>query len=485
MVHSSKTARRRCLAFTACLVLLATAPAARGGDEDATPETAVVVRRTLTVAVDTGGTFVPREAVEVAYEPEVYGGALEVVDAAATGRVVVGQELVRFDDEDVSREIGDRERDLYIARARLEKQEAELNDKKTDVEMQRAQLQTRLERTEQEMRLFLDVNKPTRIAQSEFNLQGTENRIQEQAEELEQLERMYEADDLTEETEEIVIRRARRALARARQSFAWQKQHHQLFVEVTLPHEEQDLQVKLERARQDVAAFEAASRPDLRRMELELEKARVGFERQEKALRDLRDDRDALRVRAPKDGYAVPGAFVGTKWQDLDGMRRALEPGGRLKAGQTLFTIVQPGNVAVQATIDEDDLLRVKTGQAVAVRPGVSDDVVLDGEVAAVEPVASGGKHDVRIDLKGTKPYLMPGQSCKVRIVLQRAEDVLVVPADAVKHDDGHDVVLVWEDGKVREAAVELGVRSGKWVEVLDGLEEGTRVVAKPPEPGK
>jgi len=485
MAPSSKSAAAARLAPIACLLFLVLTPAAKAGDDGAPPETVQVGRRSLTVTVDTAGTLVPRAALEVAYEPEVYGGALEVVTAADTGPVVVGQELVRFDDEDVRRDIGDRERDLYIARARLEKQEADLRDKHSDMEMQRAQLTTRLERTEQELRLFLEVHKPTRIAQSEFGLQGTEDRIQEQVEELEQLERMYEADDLTEETEEIVIRRARRSLARQRQSFEWQKQRHQLFLEVTLPQEEEDLQVNLERRRQELAAFEAASQPEMRRVELELEKARVAFERQEKALRDLRADRDALRVRAPSDGYAVPGAFVGTKWQDLDGMRRALAPGGRLKAGQTLFTIVQPGNVGVAAAIDEDELLRVKAGQAVVVRPAVAADTTLDGEVAEVLAVATGGKHDVRIDLKSTKPFLMPGQSCKVEIVIRRVDDALAVPADAVKKDGDRRLVYVWEDGEAREREVVLGARSGRWWEILEGLTEGARILAKPPEPAK
>jgi len=473
----------RLVLILALLPLLA--PVALPGEDDAAkepPKTVKVVRRPFTEKVETSGAFVPRQAIEVAYEPEVYGGALKIVTAADPGPVVVGQELVRFDDEEIARQIGDGERDLFIARARLEKQEADVRFRKKQVDMQRAKLETSLKRSEQALHLFLKVHKPTRIAQGEHNLEGAENRILDQVEELQQLERMYEADDLTEETEEIVIRRARRGLARARKSFEWQKKRHELFLEVTLPKEEHDLRVDVERKQVDLRSYVATSAPDFRRAEVELEKARTAFERQEKKMRDLRADRDALRLRAPADGYAVPGYFQGTAWKDIDGMRRVLVPEGRVKARQVLYTIVHAGNVGVRTVVGEADVLRVKAGQKAVVRPGAKPDVALDATVLEVLRVGSGGKYGVRLDLQETDKALMPGQSCKIEVVTRRVESALVVPSAAV-HADGkrHFVHVVQGDESVARE-IRVGATSGKYTEVLDGIEEGVEIHAKAPK---
>lgn len=471
-------------------LLLALVPAARSEEEKKDkkkdpPKTVKVVRRPFTETVETSGALVPRQAIEVAYEPEVYGGALKIVTAAKPGPVVVGQELVRFDDEPITRDIADGERDLFIARARLEKQHVDLGFRKKSVEMQRAKLVRSLERAERAQKLFLEVHKPTRIAQSVHNLEGAEHRIKDQVEELQQLERMYEADDLTEETEEIVIRRARRSLARSRKSLDWQRKRHELFLEVTLLQEQQDHEIGVERRRHDLRSWEATAGPDLRRAEVELEKARIGFERQEKRLRDLRADRDALRVRAPADGYAVPGAFQGTGWKDLAGMQRVLVPEGRVKARQVLYTIIHPGNVGVQTSVGEGDVLRVKSGQKAVVRPGVDKDLALDAVVLEVLRVASGGKYAVTLDLAKTDKGLMPGQSCKIEIVTRRLENALVVPAASIEKDSDRTLVHVLKDGRFQPVEVEVGARSGKHVEILSGVAEGDRILATPAKEAK
>ena len=56
---------------------------------------------------------------------------------------------------------------------------------------------------------FLDVDKPELVKDIEFSVESAQNSLDYQKEELRQLEKMYKADDLTEETEEIILTRAR------------------------------------------------------------------------------------------------------------------------------------------------------------------------------------------------------------------------------------------------------------------------------------
>ena len=59
---------------------------------------------------------------------------------------------------------------------------------------------------------FLEWEKAMRLQEADLRLQGSKDNLADQEEELAQLEKMYKSDDLTEETEEIVLKRQRRAV---------------------------------------------------------------------------------------------------------------------------------------------------------------------------------------------------------------------------------------------------------------------------------
>ena len=54
------------------------------------------------------------------------------------------------------------------------------------------------------------------------------------------------------------------------------------------------------------------------------------------------------------------------------------------------------------------------------------------------------------------------------------------MPASAVFQDDGGDAVFRIDGSRARLAPVRAGLRGGGWVEVLEGLEAGDRVVVHP-----
>lgn len=62
-----------------------------------------------------------------------------------------------------------------------------------------------------------------------------------------------------------------------------------------------------------------------------------------------------------------------------------------------------------------------------------------------------------------------------------RAASKLVVPREALVTRGGQRVVFVFEDGIARQRAVRLGARMEGGYELVDGLEPGARLVARPP----
>ena len=62
---------------------------------------------------------------------------------------------------------------------------------------------------DEDLNYFLNINRSFLDESAEFSLKNAQQSLEYSEEELKQLEKMYKADDLTEETEEIVLKRAR------------------------------------------------------------------------------------------------------------------------------------------------------------------------------------------------------------------------------------------------------------------------------------
>jgi multidrug efflux system membrane fusion protein len=66
----------------------------------------------------------------------------------------------------------------------------------------------------------------------------------------------------------------------------------------------------------------------------------------------------------------------------------------------------------------------------------------------------------------------------RVTFSLERAEDVIAVPADAVlRRPDGSHALYVVADGAATQRVVDVGLEGGGWREISDGLDEGEMVV--------
>ncbi len=90
--------------------------------------------------------------------------------------------------------------------------------------------------------------------------------------------------------------------------------------------------------------------------------------------------------------------------------------------------------------------------------------------------VAEDGTTSVRCSIP-TDQVVFPGLPAKLDISVGTAEDVLAIPATAVKGGTGSGIVwLVGADGSPTEATVTLGVSDGTTVEVIEGLSEGDQI---------
>ena len=142
------------------------------------------------------------------------------------------------------------------------------------------------------------------------------------------------------------------------------------------------------------------------------------------------------------------------------------------------MTIVEPRPMFVRATVDENQLSDLRPGLKGTATPTGYPDLNLPVTLDDVSDIPiSPGNFDARltVDLRGKTKLLMPGMTCKVKLVAYLKRSAITVPPKAIITDElddqKHSVQVLEKDGKTRDRPVTLGRKTDKQVEIVKGLE--------------
>lgn len=445
------------------------------------PETLAVAPGPFSVVIELPATFEPVESAEIAWRPEALGGEVEVLESAPPGPVEAGQVLVRLKARRQEEQVGLARLDLEIATANLQRLLEEDKRREQAQDLQRANVKREAERAAADLERFLKVERPLRQAEADLAIEGARNGLVDAKEELEQLEKMYKADDLTEETEDIVLKRTQREYARSVQRLKFQEQRHLWLREITLPRDQENLEQRARETRLELERFEATATQGLLKARAEVRKATQEVELQKQALARLEADLEALTLRSPMAGQALPGTLVRGRWSGVEEATKALKPGQKVRPEQVLFTVFHPGDLRVRTALPEAQLFDVREGSSGTVAPTAADALALPVRLRWLSPAAVDGKHDAVLALDAGDPRLVPGLSGKLKLRTRERADVLTVPEGALSKEGEASRVHVWAEGRATPRAVKLGAASEGRVEVLEGLTAGERVLVKAP----
>jgi HlyD family secretion protein len=203
---------------------------------------------------------------------------------------------------------------------------------------------------------------------------------------------------------------------------------------------------------------------DARLQETQLAQLKASGEQLEKSLAFARENLDDLNIRAP-----IAGKLSGFAIE----VGQSIEPGGRL--GQ----IDDPDGYKLSANIDEYYLGRVDLRQVAVAEHDGKD---LDLRVAKIYPQIENGQFRVDMDFDEQPAGLRRGQTLQLRLTLGDNSDAVLIPNGSFYQETGGNwVFVVSADGtEAVRRSVRLGRRNTDYIEVLDGLEPGERVVTSP-----
>ena len=163
---------------------------------------------------------------------------------------------------------------------------------------------------------------------------------------------------------------------------------------------------------------------------------------------------------------------------------RSVNPGQVVNSGQELFVVTDLGTVWVIGDLYERDFPRVRVGSQATVTVPSAPDGKTQGRVAYIDPRVDPATRTakVRVEVSNRSGDLRLGMFVTVAFQTNATEHVTVVPPAAVQTIGDRSVVYVPADsdeGKFVERLVKLGARSGEFVQVLEGLKPGDKVVTE------
>jgi len=186
-------------------------------------------------------------------------------------------------------ELAKLEHELEAARVRLEIARIERDGALAGKEQSLAHQREDLALAEAELATFLEVEAPNRVTGAELSLQASRDRALEAAEELAQLELMYEDQDLEERTREFVISRGRRQAERTEARLALEERELAALKERELVTRRTRLEIAVARAREALEAGERELTVTRLRQDLALREAERALADAERALAEACD----------------------------------------------------------------------------------------------------------------------------------------------------------------------------------------------------
>ena len=188
-------------------------------------------------------------------------------------------------------------------------------------------------------------------------------------------------------------------------------------------------------------------------------------------------------IKAPATGLVTYGG---------SGRKRhgPIEAGSTVHERQTIITLPDMSKMTASIAVHESSVDKVRPGQRATIVMDAFPDKTFYGEVTKVAPLPDRQNkmfgsdmkvYKTEVEIEGTYDFLKPGMSANVEIVVEQLENVLIVPVKVVANRGGKKVCYVVAS-KPKKREVKIGSFNDTFVQIIDGLESGEKVLLSLPK---
>ena len=203
--------------------------------------------------------------------------------------------------------------------------------------------------------------------------------------------------------------------------------------------------------------------------------------RRDRMARDLEN----YTFRAPMDGMVVMGTL--NRPGSSDSAQYKL--GDQVRPGQILMKIMETASMQLACSISQVESRLIHIGQRALVSLDAYPGLTFQGRVQKVGAMAVRGRREnyyvrtvpTTVQIEGSDPRMIPDLSGAAEILIDRQENVLVLPLEALFEEGDQDFVYLKAGDGFEKHEVEVGSRSNTHAAVLSGLSADQIVATAPP----
>ncbi len=241
-------------------------------------------------------------------------------------------------------------------------------------------------------------------------------------------------------------------------------------------------EIKLNLDKADIALEKAKEQINnrLKIQKEEIKQKNLSISQDQSRLDEANETLKKLYVVSPAPGIAI----IGRNWSS----------GNKFQIGDQCwsgFPLIQlPDLSALKATvkINEVDISKITKGLSVEIKPDAFSDSIFKGSVNSVANLAVNKEGSTKIKvfpveilINGTNENLLPGLTVSCRIILDKIENVLYVPIDAVKLEGDKNYVFKKTSGGYEKVEVQTGVNNSDYIVITKGLDEKDKIALTDP----
>lgn len=224
-------------------------------------------------------------------------------------------------------------------------------------------------------------------------------------------------------------------------------------------------------------------------LEQELEKERANLARKrnlaekgaiaKEALDDARAEFEKVRARLIQAKESLSDYAIIAPWDGVISSVNVKE--GQFVAPRTpVVEMYDPDSLMIRAAVPEKNAAEISSDMKALLRLDAFPGKSLQGRIQHIYPYLDSRMRTRTIEIVPTERVeLLPGMFARIELVLETADNAVVVPKEAVVSTPEGLAVFVVKDGTAQRRMVKTGIEEKTRIQIVTGVSAGDKVVVE------